>query len=124
MKDLVVDLEDRPHSLAAFAEALGAAGVNVEGICGVYVGSEGVDHVLVEDERAAYAALTDAGFAVTAERDVLVVPIEDRPGALGEIARRVADADVDIDLVYLASGPRLVLGVDDLDRARTALDMP
>lgn len=121
MKDLVVNLEDRPHALAAFAEVMGAAGVNLEGICGLYVGAKGVDHVLVDDEQAAYAAMTEAGFEVTAERDVLVVPIEDRPGALGELARKIADAGVDVDLVYLATGPRLVVGVDDIERARSAL---
>ena len=67
------------------------------------------------------AALEGAGFAAVEERDVLVVDIEDRPGALGETARKLADAGVNIELVYLASGTRLVIGAADLGAVRAAL---
>jgi hypothetical protein len=53
---------------------------------------------------------------------VLVVDVEDRPGTTGEVARKIADAGVNIDLVYTTfGGVRLVLGVDDLERARAAI---
>jgi hypothetical protein len=121
MKDLIVDLEGRPHGLAAFAETLATAGINIEGMCGLYANGVGVDHVLVEDAEAPRRVLADAGFKTGAEREVLVVELEDRPGALAEVARRVADAGVDVDLIYLATRTRLVLGVDDLEAARAAL---
>jgi hypothetical protein len=121
MKDLVVDLESRPHGLAAFAEALAAAGINIEGMCGLYADGTGIDHVLVEDVEAAKRVLATVGFETGAERDVLVVELEDRPGALAEVARRVAEAGVDVDLIYLATRTRLVLGVDDLEAATAVL---
>jgi hypothetical protein len=53
---------------------------------------------------------------------VLVIDVENRPGTMGEVARRVADAGVNIRLAYAAfGGVKLVLGVDDRDRARSAL---
>lgn len=56
------------------------------------------------------------------ERDVLVVDVEDRPGTMGEVARRIGEAGVNIEPVYATFGAvRLVLGVDDLDKARAAL---
>jgi hypothetical protein len=59
---------------------------------------------------------------VSDERDVLVVDVEDRPGTMGEVARRIGEAGVNVELVYLTFGTvRLVLGVDDLDKARAAL---
>jgi hypothetical protein len=119
--DLTVILEDRPGTLAEVGEALGGVGVNIDGICGFPCEGKGVLHVLVGDGRKARDALEAAGLEVSNEREVLVLDIDDRPGAFGELARRLADAGVNVDLAYLASSTRLVIGPDDLDGARTAL---
>jgi len=58
---------------------------------------------------------------VTAERQVLLLDIEDHPGELGKIARRIADDGVNIDIWYLSASNQLVLGVDDIDKARAAI---
>ena len=58
---------------------------------------------------------------VADERDVLVVDIEDRPGTLGELARSLAEASVNIELVYTTFGVKLVIATDDIDSARAAL---
>jgi len=120
-KDLTVILADRPGTLADVGEALGRAGINIDGVCGFPCGGEGVGHLLVEDAAAARRALEDVGIKVREERQVLVLEIEDRPGALGEVSRRIADAGANIDLIYVASNSRLVLGVDDLDKAQAAV---
>jgi len=121
MKDLTVILEDRPGTLADMAEALGRAGVNIEGACGFPSEGKGVGHVLVEDAAAARRALEEVGIEVRGERQILLLEIEDRLGALGEVSRRISDAGVDIDLIYMATNSRLVVGVDDLDKARAAV---
>jgi hypothetical protein len=122
MKDLTVTLENRPGRLADLGDATGRAGVNIEGVCGTTGGRQGVIHILVEDAAATRAALSEAGIEVSDERDVLVVDVEDRPGTMGEAARRIGEAGVNIELVYTTFGAvRLVLGVDDLDKARAAL---
>ena len=120
-KDLTVILEDRPGTLADLGEALGKAGVNIDGICGFPVEGRGVIHVLVEDDSAARSALEGAGVTVEGERDVLVVDVANQPGSFGEIARKIADAGVNVDLLYAATDTRLVFGADDLQRARDAL---
>jgi hypothetical protein len=121
VKDLTVVLENRPGTLASLGESLGKAGVNIEGFCGFPAEGQAIGHLLVEDAAAARQALEEAGAKVTGERDVLVVNMENRAGALGQAARKVADAGVNIDLVYLASDNRVVVGADDLDKARAAL---
>jgi len=122
MKDLTVTLEDRPGRLADLGEATGGAGINIEGLCATTGGDEADVHILVEDPAAARDALTAAGIDVQSESDVLVVDVEDRPGTMGEVARRVADAGVNITLAYATfGGTRLVLGVDDIDKARGAV---
>jgi hypothetical protein len=119
--DLKVVLEDRPGTLADLGEALGRAGVNIMGGCGVSCDGQGEIHVLVEDAPAARRALQDAGISVEEETQVLVVPVEDRPGELGGLARMLAGAGINIELLYLTTGGEVVLGVDNLEAARGAL---
>lgn len=120
-KDLTVTGwgEDAPGINAAIGEALGRAGINIEGTFGS--GRFGEIHVLVEDVAAARQALEDAGFQVGDERDVLLIELEDRPGAWGEVTRRIAEQGVNIEYHYLATGTRAVLAVDNLEAARAAV---
>jgi hypothetical protein len=120
-KDLTVSVDDRPGSFADLGEAMGREGVNIEGICGFRSGGRAEIHLLVEFAAPARHALEEAGLEVAGERDVIVHEIEDRPGAAGEAARRVADAGVNLELIYLATNTRLVIGADDLEQARAAL---
>ena len=119
--DLTVYLEDRPGTLAEVGEALGNAGVNIEGGCGFPCEGRGVMHVLVNDAAAARSAIEGAGIQVAAETEVMVVDVMDEPGTLGTLARKIADAGVNLGLLYLATNTRLVLGVDDMEKARAAL---
>jgi hypothetical protein len=121
MRDLTIVLENRPGVLALLGESLGNAGVNVEGFCGFPSEGQAVGHLLVEDAAAARQALEQAGAKVTGERDVLLLDLENRAGALGETGKRIAAAGVNIELVYVASDNRVVVGVDDLDKAKAAL---
>ncbi len=120
-KDLTIILEDRPGTIADMAEALGKAGVNIEGGCGFPSEGKGVIHILVEDVVAAKGALQQAGLEVRDERQVLVLAIENRPGVLSDVTRRIDKAGVNIDLMYLAANTRLVIGVDDIDKARAVI---
>jgi hypothetical protein len=122
--DFTVYLDDHPGELARVGELLGSAGVNVSGVCAVVSGGGQAEvHLLVDDMAAAFDALTAAEIDVVNEQEVVVVDVEDRPGELGEIARRLGDAGVNITLVYLATSNRLVLAADDLNTARTALQV-
>ena len=124
--DLTVRTEDRPGQLARVGEALGAAGINIEGFCGIGVGGEGIMHVLVEDAATARAALESAGIGVEAEVEAIVADMSadtNTPGALGRAARAVADAGVNVVAAYIATNNRAVLVTDDNPKARTALGM-
>jgi hypothetical protein len=120
-KDLTIALEDRAGILAELGEALGGAGINIEGFCGYRSEGTGIVHLLVDDATAARGALEAAGFTVQDERDVLVVDVEDRPGALGVVARRISNANVNLDLAYLGTNTRIVVGADDLETLRAAM---
>jgi hypothetical protein len=124
MKDLTVIMEDKPGKLADLGEATGRAGVNIEGLCAMVGDGKGFIHILVEDADAARKALEDAGIAVADERDAVVVDLHDKPGAMGEIARDLADAGVNLDVAYtIFTGVRLVILTEDVEAARRALDL-
>ena len=122
MKDLTISLGDHPGSLAKVGEALGKAGVNIEGICGVTVQGKGVIHLLVGDAAKARRALEANHIDVAKETEVVVPPVEDRPGVLGNVARRLADAGVNLQLAYMATSARLVVGADDLGKVHAAIE--
>lgn len=120
LKDLTIELDEKVGTVAAAAEALGKAGVNIEGICGFVVGGKGVGHVLVEDSGKARQALQSAGARVTGEQDAVVMEIDDRPGSLGKLTRKIADAGVNLNAVYLATRTRVVIGAQDAQKLRAA----
>ena len=123
--DLTVILDNRPGELARLGEATGAAGINIDGLCGFPTDAEhAVLHVLVQDGAAARKALASAGIEVRNEREVLVlrkgVDVFDRPGVAGVVARAMADAGVNVDLIYTTLSGDVVIGADDIEKAREA----
>lgn len=124
MRNIVVMLRDEPGALARVGEALGAAGVNIHGMCGFPEPPGGTLHLLVDDSTEAQEALADAQATVRDVRDVLVVDCADEPGTMGEVTRKLADEGIDVDLIYQATGERLVIGTrDGLERAQKALGL-
>jgi hypothetical protein len=123
MKDLAIALADTAGALAAMGEALGRAGVSVEGGGAWVVGGEGVAHFLFADGAAARRALEAAGIRVVAERDVVTVRLKQAvPGQLGMLTRRMAEAGVNIEVLYSDHDHQLILVVDDLERGRAVAE--
>jgi hypothetical protein len=123
--DLTVILDDRPGELARLGEVTGAAGVNIRGFAAFTGEGRGVIHLLFDDDAVARATqvLQRAGMGIADSREVLVVDVADQPGSLGELARQLAGANVNIDLAYTTfGGVKIVIATDDLDNARAALE--
>lgn len=122
--NLTVILKDERGQLATLGEAAGAAGVNIEGMCAFTGEGRGIIHLLIADHTVerAVAALTDAGLGVADQRKVLVIDIANEPGSLGELARQLSAAGVNIELLYTTfGGVKVVIATDDMDSARSAL---
>ena len=122
--DLRVTMDDQPGGLADLGEALGAAGINIQGLCGVTHQGIGIIHILVEDAAAARQALDGAGIKVEGESEVIVGELPqdvDKPGTMGAMARKVADAGVNVSVAYLATQNRVVIGTSDNAKAKDAL---
>jgi hypothetical protein len=120
--DLVIDIENSPGALAQVTGAISDAGVNIAGATCIATHERVELHILVKHAEAAKHSLAISHLAVTAEREVAVVDVEDRPGVLADLTRKIAAAGVDLDLVYVATRNRVVFGSPDLAGLRAALD--
>ena len=117
-KDLAVHLGDnRPGMLARAAEAIAGGGLTIDGFAEV----EGVLHLLTSDTRSARLALDAAGLRVSGETDVLLARLDDEAGAAATVFRRLAAAGVNVRYAYVASGNRIVIAADEVEKALGAL---
>ena len=126
MKDLTITLPNLVGALAEISKALGEAGVNITGICGSASGGEGVLHLLVENPDLAKQALARTSAIVNKEREVVIWKFGEegavgKPGSSGEVCQKLADAGVNIDLVYQGENDILIYGVDNVEVAKSIL---
>ena len=119
--DLLIEVENKPGALARVAAAISDAGVNISAATCTRPGDTADMHILVKHAEAAKHALATAGVTITGEREVVVVDAHDRPGFLADLARKVAEAGINIDLLYVATETRVVFGAEDIDGLREAL---
>ena len=120
--DLTIELENTPGALAEVAAAISDAGVNIAAATCIGTGKTAELHILVPHAEAARHLLAISHIAVTREREVVVVDVEDRPGVLADLTRRIARAGINIDLVYVATRDRVVFGARDVASLRAALE--
>jgi hypothetical protein len=120
--DLVIEIPNEPGALARVAGAISDAGVNLAAATCMDTAERVELHILVPHVEAARHALALSQLAVSREREVVVIDVEDRPGVLADLTRKVARAGVDLDLVYVATRNRLVFGSPDLPGLKAALD--
>jgi hypothetical protein len=122
--DLVIDIENTPGALARVATAISDAGVNIAAATCTGPGKQAELHILVPHAGAVKHLLGISQLAVSREREVVVVDVEDRPGVLADLTRTIARAGVDLDLVYIATQNRIVFGAADLGALKAALNLP
>ena len=121
--DLVIELDNTPGALAEVAAAISDAGVNIAAATCMGNAERAELHILVKHAEAAKHALAIShGVTVTREREVAVVEVEDRPGVLADLTRKIAEAGINLDIVYVATRNRVVFGASDMDALRAVLE--
>ncbi|HUZ70695.1 MAG TPA: ACT domain-containing protein [Candidatus Saccharimonadales bacterium] len=118
--DFTIVAPQSKGSLANLAEELGREKINIEGLFAVEQNGSAMFHLLTTDKAATTRAITTVGYKVTRETEVMVEHIEDRPGMLGKVTRRLADAGINLTTMYLATDTRLVLGCENISALETA----
>jgi hypothetical protein len=122
-KEFSVTLDDRPGTLAKVTDAIAKAGINIEGYCAVPSGKDGKGtfRVVTKDPSSTRKALETAGFKVQEERDVAIIPAEDRPGFLAQVLRRLADGELNVGPTYSLTQNRIAISADDFAKLREFL---
>ena len=119
--DLMIEVDNEPGALARVAAAISDAGVNIAAATCVGPADRAELHILVPHAEAAKHSLSISHLGVTREREVVVVDVQDRPGVLADLTRKIAKAGINLDLVYVATNNRVVFGSNDLDGLKAAL---
>ena len=83
--DLVIDIENTPGALAGVAAAISDAGVNIAAATCIGTGDRAELHILVPHAGAARHSLAITHLAITRQREVVVIDVEDRPGDLADL---------------------------------------
>jgi hypothetical protein len=123
-KAIVIRVDDRPGMLGEIATALGARKVSLRAVHGSNAGGQGVVRLVVDKLAFAKRVLRSQGWQPE-EQEILRVELADRPGALGEVAKRLGDARVNIEYVFASTGggrkATAYLAVSDMAAALKAL---
>jgi hypothetical protein len=120
--DLTIELDNAPGALADVAAAISDAGINIAAATCLGTGHTAELHILVPHAEAARHLLAISHIAVTREHEVVVVDVEDRPGVLADVTRKIAKAGINLDLVYVATRNRVVFGASDTEALRAAIE--
>lgn len=123
MKDITIILRDSPGTLADLCEVLSGVNINIEGISVITYKGECPIHILVEDGDAARKSLEAHWMEVISEREALIINIQDQPGALEKIARKLANSGINIEVSYLTVKGQLAIVVDDLVKTQSLLEL-
>lgn len=121
MNAFIVELGNKPGELARLAEAIGERGINITAIGAVTSGTAGGIGLLTNDEAGTREVLKAAGISVR-EIGLVSVSLEHKAGTLGQVARKLADAGVNIELLLgtgtSGSNVTIALGVDKVEVAQ------
>jgi len=124
MQAFIIELQNKPGSLATAAEALAQRGINIVNVAGITCGSDGVLGILTNDEDGTRSAFDGAGIGYR-EVELVSASLENKPGTLADAARRLADAGVNIELLIPtgmeAGKVSVAFGVNIPAAARSAL---
>jgi hypothetical protein len=124
MTEFVVRMANRPGMLASLTETLAAAGINIDALAAYGVDDEGIVRLVVDEPEVARRALRDAGLHVE-EHQVVTTYLSHRTGQLATVTRKLADAGVNIDALYVlhtnGEGIELAIAVDAVTTAREQL---
>lgn len=117
---LLIQAEHQPGTLATLCSELASKAVNITAILAAPEQSGGLR--LVATPLAAAKKVLEALQLPYREEDAIAVRVGDRPGALGKVTRKLADADVNILYAYgsIVKGEQralIVLGVSNVEKA-------
>ena len=121
-KELVVTAPNKIGVLADISKILADHGINIEGVAGYVANNEAKIMAVVDDTLRAKEAIEKGGFKSVKESEVVVIELENKPGALKALAAKLKAENIDIRYAYGTASPkefpsRLILATTDNEKA-------
>lgn len=121
-KELIVTTENKVGVMAAVSKILADHGINVEGVAGYSMDKVAKLMFVVDDTLRAKEAIVKAGYKDIKESEVVLVDLENKPGALKTITAKLAADKIDIRYMYGSACPtgcpaRLILATNQNEKA-------
>ena len=118
--------ENKPGTLARVTKILAKEKINIRSITISSHGEFGIINAIVDHPRQAQKALNREGLSVNL-KDIIAVPIEDKPGAFDKLVQLLAGKNINIENSYgfvLESWKKaiIILDVQELEMAREILE--
>ncbi|MGD0818502.1 MAG: hypothetical protein ABR986_08940 [Methanomassiliicoccales archaeon] len=125
LKQFDVKVQDKPGEVAHIAEALAKGAVNIRGIATEHGPTSPLLHIITDDDASTSKALTNAGFQFK-EKDIFVVGLQNKPGELAKVVKKLERGGVNIDSLFILAGgsaqTEIAIGVDKPAEAKKLLD--
>ena len=102
-KEIRFVTENKVGQLADVTSRLSRAGINIEDICAYAVGEKAYFSLLVDNDEKARTVLKE-NYPVE-ESEVIVMALENRPGALSEVAEKLKQEKIDLDYIFGTTSP-------------------
>lgn len=124
-KQIVINASDRVGTLATINDIVSQSGINMIAIC-AYKRSRKSEIMFVSENNAyAKRLLKSKGFEVT-DQEIVLLTVENRPGSLRHATDKIAEAGIDMTLIYgsvekVGKTTHLVLVTEDNKKALAAL---
>lgn len=97
--EIRLSMPNRVGLLSEITTAVAKAKVNVNAICAYALENTAFFNLITDSNSKAKKALASLGYGIE-EKDVIQVELPNKPGELQKVAKKIADAGIDIDFMY------------------------
>jgi hypothetical protein len=125
-KEFTIFMDDRPGTLGKVCRALGDRGVNILALQSFPIGGTSVTRIISDNPATTKTVLDNERLTCT-EADVVQVKLANRPGEVGRVASRLAEANININYAYCGleattNAPLMFFGVTEVGKAASILE--
>lgn len=98
-KQLMISVDNKVGTMAELTHIIASSKVNLVAVCAYAVDNKGMIMFMTEDNEKSKKVLKSQGYDVR-EEEVVLLTLENKPGALTSVTEKIAQAGIDLTLVY------------------------
>ena len=98
-QQLMITVNNRVGALSEVTEVISSQGINLVAACAYAVDNKGVIMFVSDNNKAAKKSLKAKKYDVR-EEPVVILTVDNKPGAMLDVTKRISDAGIDVNLIY------------------------